>query len=342
MQTKLYPSLQPLCGTSRSKGSTMSQTISSERREDVLDQYSATVISVVERVSASVVGIDVRRDGRHAGSGSGFIATPDGFIITNSHVVHGAHDIEVALLDGRRFRALPVGDDPDSDLAIIRIAAANLVPAELGDSSALRAGQLVVALGNPFGLQCTVTAGVVSALGRTLRSRSGRQMDSIIQTDAPLNPGNSGGPLADSRGRVVGVNTAVVSGGQGICFAIASNTAQRLAGILIRDGKVTRGFIGVAGADVDIPRYLQRTHALTQARGILVQSIEDGSPASRAGIEPGDLIVAIGDRVVDGVDALHKCLTDHGIDAPTTVSLLRRNQREIRTIIPTEALPRPN
>ena len=320
----------------------MSQTLASDPSTEPLDAYSSTVTSVVERVAPSVVGIDLRRDGRHAGSGSGFIATPDGFIITNSHVVHDAREMEVALLDGRRFRALPVGDDPDSDLAIVRIAAPNLVPAELGDSAALKAGQLVVALGNPFGLQCTVTAGVVSALGRTLRSRSGRQMDSIIQTDAPLNPGNSGGPLVDARGRVVGVNTAVVSGGQGICFAIASNTAQRLAGILIRDGKVTRGHIGVAGTDVDIPRYLQRTHGLTQARGILVQSIEERSAASRAGLEPGDLIVALGDHVVDGVDALHKHLTEHVVDTPTTVTLVRRNVRETRTIIPAEAMPHRN
>ena len=320
----------------------MSQTLASDPGVEALDHYSATVTSVVERVSPSVVGIDVRHDGRRAGSGSGFVATPDGFIITNSHVVHGAQQIEVALLDGRRFRALPIGDDPDSDLAIVSIAAPNLVAAELGDSAALKAGQLVIALGNPFGLQCTVTAGVVSALGRTLRSRSGRQMDSIIQTDAALNPGNSGGPLVDARGRVVGVNTAVVAGGQGICFAIASNTAKRLAGILIRDGKVTRGYVGIAGADVDIPRTVQRLHDLTQARGILVQSIVAASPASRAGVEPGDLVVAIGDAVVDGVDALHKYLTDHAVDAPTTISLIRRDRKEIRTIIPSEAMPSLN
>jgi S1-C subfamily serine protease len=310
--------------------------------DDGLDAYSATVTAVVERVAPSVVGIEILANGRRAGSGSGFVATPDGFIVTNSHVVHGAGEIEVALLDGRRYRALPIGDDPDSDLAIVRIAASDLIPATFADSSAIKVGQLVVALGNPFGLQCTVTAGVVSALGRTLRAQSGRLMDNIIQTDAALNPGNSGGPLVDARGHVVGVNTAIVAAGQGICFAIASNTASRIAGILMRDGKVTRGYIGVAGADLEIPRYLQRLHALTQARGILVQGVEEHSPASRAGIEAGDLLVKLGTVPVEGVDALHKVLAEHRPDSPTTVTLLRRNRLETRTIIPSEALERVN
>jgi S1-C subfamily serine protease len=310
--------------------------------DDGLDAYSATVTAVVERVAPSVVGIEILANGRRAGSGSGFVATPDGFIVTNSHVVHGAGEIEVALLDGRRYRALPIGDDPDSDLAIVRIAASDLIPATFADSSAIKVGQLVVALGNPFGLQCTVTAGVVSALGRTLRAQSGRLVDNVIQTDAALNPGNSGGPLVDARGHVVGVNTAIVAAGQGICFAIASNTASRIAGILMRDGKVTRGYIGVAGADLEIPRYLQRLHALTQARGILVQGVEEHSPASRAGIEAGDLLVKLGTVPVEGVDALHKVLAEHRPDSPTTVTLLRRNRLETRTIIPSEALERVN
>ncbi|HZO93732.1 MAG TPA: trypsin-like peptidase domain-containing protein [Candidatus Baltobacteraceae bacterium] len=306
-----------------------------------VDPYSATVTAVVEHVAPSVVGIDVRAGARRAGSGSGFVATPDGFVITNSHVVHGAHEIEVALLDGRRVRGIPVGDDPDSDLAVLRIAAPDLVPLEMADSSAIKVGQLVVALGNPFGLQCTVTAGVVSALGRTLRSRSGRLIDNVVQTDAALNPGNSGGPLVDARGRVAGVNTAVVTGGQGICFAIASNTATRIAGLLIRDGAVRRGYLGIAGSDVEIPRYLQRVHSLVQLRGILVQDVEEHSAASRAGIEAGDVVIALGDGIVDGVDTLHKLLTDRPVvDSPTTVTLLRRNRLVTRTIVPSEARPR--
>jgi S1-C subfamily serine protease len=307
------------------------------------DAYSAVVTNAVERASPSVVGIEVRVDGRRAGSGSGFIATPDGFIFTNSHVVHGAREIEIALLDGRRFRASLIGDDPDSDLAVVRISASDLRPMTFGDSAAIRPGQLAIALGNPFGLQTTVTAGIISALGRTLRSQSGRLMDNIIQTDAALNPGNSGGPLVDASGHVVGVNTAIVAAGQGICFAIASNTAKHIASLLIRDGKIARGYVGVAGTDVDIPRFLQRLHALTQLRGILVQSVEPSSPASRAGVEPGDIIIGLGREPVDGVDALHRVLTGRDrIDAPTTVALLRRNERVERTIIPGEALRRFN
>jgi S1-C subfamily serine protease len=308
-----------------------------------IDGYSRVVTAAVDRASPSVVGIEVRIDGRRAGSGSGFIATPDGFIFTNSHVVHGAREIEVALLDGRRYRALLIGDDPDSDLAVIRISAADLVPIVLGDSATIRPGQLAIALGNPFGLQTTVTAGIVSALGRTLRSQSGRLMDNIIQTDAALNPGNSGGPLVDSRGRVIGVNTAIVAAGQGICFAIAANTAKHVASLLIRDGKVARGYVGIAGTDIDIPRFLQRLHALVQSRGILVQSVEPSSPASRAGIDPGDIVVALGAEPVEGVDALHRVLTGRGpVDAPTSVTLLRRHERVVRTIIPSEALSRVN
>jgi S1-C subfamily serine protease len=304
---------------------------------DDLDGYSATVTSVVEKVAPSVVGIDVRVNGRRAGSGSGFVATPDGFIITNSHVVHGAREIEVALLDGRRVRAMLVGDDPDSDLAVVRVAAAGLQPIQMADAGTVKVGQLVVALGNPFGLQCTVTAGVISALGRSLRAQSGRLMDNILQTDAALNPGNSGGPLVDAKGRVVGVNTAIVAAGQGICFAIAASTATRIAGILIRDGKVTRGYIGVAGADVEIPRHLQRLHALTQERGILVHGVEERSPAARAGLEEGDVLVLLGNAPVTGVDALHKLLAEHAPETPTTVTILRRNQLETRAIVPTES-----
>jgi S1-C subfamily serine protease len=308
-----------------------------------LDGYSRVVTAAVDRASPAVVGIEVLVGGRRAGSGSGFVATPDGFIFTNSHVVHGAREIEVALLDGRRFRALLVGDDPDSDLAVIRIGASDLIPIAFGDSAAVRPGQLAIALGNPFGLQTTVTAGIVSALGRTLRSQSGRLMDNIIQTDAALNPGNSGGPLVDAQGLVIGVNTAIVAAGQGICFAIAANTAEHIASLLIRDGKIARGYVGIAGSDVDIPRFLERLHDLRQRRGILVQSIEASSPAARAGIEPGDIVIALGTEPIEGVDGLHRALTGHHrIDAPTTVTLLRRNERLQRTIVPAEALSRIN
>lgn len=306
----------------------------------MVDAYSEAVMAAVDIASPSVVGIDVRIGDRRSGSGSGFLATPDGFIITNSHVVHGAGDIEVALLDGRRFRAMPVGDDPDTDLAVIRIAGSDLVSARIGDSQQIRPGQLVVALGNPFGLQCTVTAGVVSALGRTLRSQSGRLIDNVIQTDAALNPGNSGGPLVNGAGEVIGVNTAIVAAGQGICFAIGASTAQRVAALLIRDGKVTRGYIGIAGADVPIPRYIQRLLGLATQHAVLVQSVEERSPASRAGIEEGDVLIALGDAPLESMDALHRILTERGTPTPTTVTILRRNALQQRTIIPSEALPR--
>ncbi len=317
----------------------MSLQVLSIADELELDGYSRVVTEAVRRASPSVVGIDVRRGGQRAGSGSGFIATPDGFVFTNSHVVHGADEIEVALLDGRRFRGVLTGDDPDTDLAVLRIAAGDLIPVAFGDPRAIVPGQLAIALGNPFGLECTVTAGVVSALGRTLRSRNGRLMDDIIQTDAALNPGNSGGPLVDARGAVIGVNTAIVAGGGGgLGFAISATIAQRVAGLLIRHGSITRGYIGVAGADVAIPRYVQRLLGLVQAKGILVHGVEDRSPASRAGIEAGDVIIALGEDHVDGMDGLHKLLTDRTIDK-TSVTLLRRNELVRRTIIPATSRP---
>ncbi|HXW77608.1 MAG TPA: trypsin-like peptidase domain-containing protein [Candidatus Eremiobacteraceae bacterium] len=302
-----------------------------------IDDYSRVVTGAVERASPSVVGIELRRGGRRAGSGSGFIATPDGFVFTNSHVVHGADEIEVALLDGRRFRGVLVGDDPDTDLAVLRIAGGELIPVRFGNARAIKPGQLAIALGNPFGLECTVTAGVVSALGRSLRSRNGRLIDDIIQTDAALNPGNSGGPLVDAHGAVIGVNTAIVAGGGGgLGFAISASTAQRVAGLLIRDGRISRGRLGVAGADVPIPRYIQRLLGLVQARGILVHGVEEKSPAAHAGIEEGDVIVALGETPVDGLDTLHRLLTDGPIGA-TTVSLLRRNELVRLAITPAEA-----
>ena len=299
----------------------------------VLDAYSQAVVRVAERVSPAVVNIEVqsqrgsasRSDPRLApdvqGNGSGFLLTPDGFILTNSHVVHEAAQLMVTLADGRRAEADLIGDDPDTDVAVVRIHAPQLVPARLGDSHTIRVGQLVVAIGNPYGFQCTVTAGVVSALGRSLRSQSGRLIDNVIQTDAALNPGNSGGPLVTSRGEVIGVNTAVIVPAQGICFAIGITTATFVAGRLIKDGRIKRGSLGVAGQNVPLERPLVRRHTLAVPSGMLVLSVEPQSPAQRAGVRPGDVLVGYAGRTVAGIDDLHRLLVEEqvGISAPLMV-----------------------
>jgi len=267
------------------------------------------------------------------GTGSGFIFTPDGFILTNSHVVHNASRIEVALLDGSRYEASLIGDDPDTDLAVIRITAPNLVPAKLGDSQAIRVGQLMVAIGNPFGFQTTVTAGVASALGRSLRSTSGRLIDNVIQTDASLNPGNSGGPLVNARGEVVGVNTAIIRPAQGICFAIAVNTAIQVASQLIQKGRITRGYLGVGGQDIPLHRRIVRYHSLEREEGILVISVEPESPADKAGLREGDVIVSIGDQPVSGVDDLHRLLTEDRIGEDTALTFIRRFSEKLRVLV---------
>jgi S1-C subfamily serine protease len=325
------------------------------RDEELLDAYSQAVISAAEKVSPSVVNIEVHRgpaggrgrDGqrtrpepRRGGSGSGLIFTPDGFILTNSHVVDGAAGIEVTLGDGRAAPAELVGDDPETDLAVIRISAPNLVPAALGDSQTIRAGQLVVAIGNPYGFQCTVTAGVVSALGRSLRTRTGRLIDDIIQTDAALNPGNSGGPLVTSRGEVVGVNTAVILPAQGICFAIAINTAKFVAAQLIKEGRVRRSYIGVAGQNVPLPRRLVRFYRLPVSTGLLVVSVERESPAERAGLREGDVIIGCDGRDIAGIDDLHRLLTDERVGIPVPLDVIRRTEKLVLRIEPVESAAR--
>jgi S1-C subfamily serine protease len=314
----------------------------------LLDAYSQAVISAAERVSPSVVNIGVRQQvndgkmrsrerGERSGNGSGFVFTPDGFILTNSHVVHHAGEVEVILSDGRKFQAQKVGDDPDTDLAVVRINAPNLLPAALGDSQVVRVGQLVIAIGNPYGFQCTVTAGVVSALGRSLRSNSGRLMDNIIQTDAALNPGNSGGPLVTSRGEVIGINTAVILPAQGICFAIGANTAKFVAGRLIRDGRIRRSYIGVAGQNVPLHRRLARFHQLPMDNAVLIVSVEENSPAQKAGFQEGDLIVGYASQPIGGIDDLHKLLTEEQLGVRSPVTVIRGTEKRLMWIVPEES-----
>jgi S1-C subfamily serine protease len=306
---------------------------------DLLDAYSQAVMSAAEQVSPAVVNIDVshrlpEQSGTAArfphevrGNGSGFVFTPDGFILTNSHVVHQATKMEVTLADGHSYLATAVGDDPDTDLAVIRIDAPRLVPVRLGDSSTLQVGRLVIAIGNPYGFQCTVTAGVVSALGRSLRARSGRLIDDLIQTDAALNPGNSGGPLVTARGEVIGVNTAVILPAQGLCFAIAVNTAKFVASRLMRDGQIRRSYLGVAGQNVTLPRCLVRFHNLPRESGVLVVSLEKESPAHRGGVREGDVIVGYGTQPVAGIDDLHRLLTDEQVGVRVSLTLIRRTEK---------------
>jgi len=318
----------------------------------LLDAYSRAVVNAAERVSPSVVNIDVRKSPRGKetthfrlpeelrGNGSGFIFTPDGFILTNSHVVHHADRIDVTLSDGRRFQADMVGDDPDTDLAVVRINGPNLVPAPLGDSRKIRVGQLVIAIGNPYGFQYTVTSGVISALGRSLRSMSGRLIDNVIQTDAALNPGNSGGPLVTSQGDVIGVNTAMILAAQGICFAIAINTAKFVAGKLIKEGKIRRSYIGLGGQNVSLHRRIVRFYHLPVESGILVVSIEDNSPAQKAGLLEGDVIIAFNGQPMAGIDDLHKVLTEEKVGVRTSLTIVRRSEKMALDIVPEESKPR--
>jgi S1-C subfamily serine protease len=305
---------------------------------EILDAYSRAVTGAVEEIGPAVVNVEVQgKSGRPAGSGSGFIFTPDGFILTNSHVVHGAATIGVLLADGRKVSAELVGDDPETDLAIVRIDAPDLAWARLGDSGELKVGQLVIAVGNPLGFSATVTAGVVSSLARSFRSSTGRLIDNVIQTDAALNPGNSGGPLVTARGDVVGVNTAIIPMAQGICFAIPSNTAKFVASRLMRDGRVRRSYIGVGGQNVPLHRRVVRFHQLQTETGVQVTQIEPESPAARAGLVPGDTIVAMGDTPIGGIDDLHRLLTEEKVGAANTLTVLRGVEKVALSIVPGES-----
>ncbi len=311
----------------------------------LLDAYSHAVVSAAEKVSPSVAKIEVTqkataRNGesreRHGG-GSGFVFTPDGLVLTNSHVVHEASKIDLSLPDGRRFPAHLVGEDPATDLAVVRIDAPNLTAAQLGDSQKLRVGQLAIAIGNPYGFQYTVTAGVVSALGRSLRSYSGRMIDDVIQTDAALNPGNSGGPLVSSDGHVIGVNTATIMGAQGLCFAIGINTAKFVASRLLQQGRIQRAYIGVEAQTVPLHRRVVRFYDLAKETGVMVVGVTPGSPAERAGLREGDVIIAFAAQPVAGVDDLHRLLTDTQLGVKNTITVLRHTERVEIAIVPQES-----
>jgi len=298
-----------------------------ESDADLLDAYSNAVISVAEQVSPAVIRVASRRPGSRGGVGSGVVIAPDGLVLTNSHVVEGAREFELTDAEGRTMAARLLGEDPDTDLALLRVATDRALPtAVLGNSKTLRRGQLVVAIGNPLGFESTVTAGVVSALGRSLRSKSGRLIEDVIQTDAALNPGNSGGPLVSSRGEVVGINTAIIMGAQGICFAVASNTAQFVLGELIRHGRVRRGFIGVAAQTAAVPRGHARLAGIDNAYGAMVTGVENGAPAANAGLMSYDVIVAVDGVPVTGVDDLIRILDANRIGRTVAFDVLRRGR----------------
>ncbi len=313
----------------------------------LLDTYSKTVSGVARQVSSAVVHLKVQKPenrqrsaqnggGQNTGSGSGFVISTDGFIVTNSHVVNGASVIEASLPDGRSFHARTVGDDPATDIAVVKIDGDNLTPTRFGDSNKLQVGQIAIAIGNPFGFQYSVTAGVVSALGRTLRTQTGRLIDDVIQTDAALNPGNSGGPLVDSFGQVIGVNTAVILPGQGLCFAVASNLAKFVVGKLILEGRVRRGILGIGAQAVPLPAKWLNALEVNTKGGIQVQSIESGGAADKAGLRIGDIIVQFEGKPVDSIDALHKVLDESSIGKLISLWVLRDGNLKSMSAIPKE------
>jgi len=301
--------------------------------ERLLDSYSQTVSGVFQRSSSAVVNIEVQKGNAPAG-GSGFVFTPDGFILTNSHVVHGVKRIMATFIDGRKAEAQLVGDDPHTDLAVVRVGLQNLNYVQLGDSNSIQVGQIAIAIGNPFGFQCTLTAGVISALGRSMRSQSGRLIEQVIQTDAALNPGNSGGPLFNSQGEVIGINTAVILPAQGICFAVPSNTAKSIVPELLTHGHITRGFIGIMGQNVVLPQGIVHVGKLPVESGISVAGIEPNSPADRAGVKVGDIIVGINDQLVSSIDDLHRLLTNHSVGYPYILTIIRQLEKTFLRIIP--------
>ncbi len=303
----------------------------------LLDAYSRAVTAAVDRVGAAVVHVAVRGAGRRAGSGSGVVVAPDGLVLTNAHVVAGAEAVQVTTTDGRPMAARLLGADADTDLALLRAEGAGaLATAELGDSAVLRVGQLAIAIGNPLGFSSTVTAGVVSALGRSLPGRGGRPVEDLVQTDAALNPGNSGGALVDAAGRVIGINTAVIAGAQGLCFAIASNTARLVLADLVRFGRVRRAALGLTGQREAVPRRFARAHGLAQETGVLVAAVRPGGPAARAGIEAGDLILSIGGQTVGGVDSLLRWLGGDKVGREAEMLFLRRGDARRAAIVPAE------
>jgi S1-C subfamily serine protease len=308
--------------------------------DSLLDSYSRTISSVAAQVAPAVVNIRVETGRRGEGNGSGFFIAPDGFILTNSHVVHGARKIEVTLADARTFTANLVGEDPDTDLAVLRIGASQLPSLEFADSKKLRAGQIAVAIGSPYGFQQSVTAGVVSALGRSMRAQSGRLMDDILQTDAALNPGNSGGPLVNSRGQVIGVNTAVILPAQGLCFAIAANTAQLVAGWLIKDGKIRRSYLGLAGQTVPLHPKITRFHRLDQESGVLIAGIEEGGPVELSALREGDIIISFKANTVSSIDDLHRFLVGSEIGQRSVLTVVRDTEILNFLVTPRELPPR--
>jgi len=303
-------------------------------QEFELDPYSARVAHVYEVVGPAVASvIALRPNGQPAGQGSGVVFTPDGYVLTNSHVAGGQKDFQIVLPSGLKTSARMVGDDPETDLAVLRMSASGLEYATFGSSAKLRVGELVVAIGNPFGYQTTVTAGIVSALGRTLRARSGRLIESVIQTDAPLNPGNSGGPLVDGRGRVVGINTAMAAA-QGICFAIGSGTAEDVAARLMRDGRVRRARLGIAGQTISLDRRLARRLERASNNAVMISEVMESSAASRAGLLPGDVLLKLDEEVLTGVDDLHRLLTAERANRETALTVLRAKEIKTVAIVP--------
>jgi S1-C subfamily serine protease len=340
LDTSLTPIYDPI-GDTEPNPAAGSMSPASAEDLALLDAYSRAVIGAVDRVGPAVLHLQISgvKDGSGA-AGSGVVFTPDGYVLTNSHVVSGARKIQATFPDGRSLAANRVGDDPDTDLAVLRLDGETPAFARLGDSRRLRVGQLVVAIGNPFGFQCTVTAGVVSALGRSLRTRSGRLIDSVIQTDAALNPGNSGGPLVTASGEVVGINTAIIGMAQGICFSISAATVEFVASRLIRDGRVRRCYIGVAGQSVPLPRRVVRFHELARETGVRVQSTASDGAARAAGMLSGDIIVAVDGVAVGDVDELHRLMTEERAGKPVPISVLRQTQKLEIAVTPRESPPR--